>query len=183
MTEKAQLMHDYLATHNTIILSTYGQDGPWATPVFFVNRGFRIYFLSELTSIHSCNLRQNPLMAASITEDYEDFRKIQGIQLKGHAYLVNSLKETAVVLGAYFKKYPAAKHILQTPASFKGVSKARWHCIIPEFLRFTDNSRKFGERFELKLKDAKTQDEFAIDGTDEVNTFEQFGLDESYLEQ
>ena len=163
MTEKAQLMLDYLATHNTVILSTYGEDGPWATPVFFVNRGFRIYFLSELTSIHSCNLQQNPLMAASITEDYGDFRKIQGIQLRGHAYLVNSLKETAIALASYFKKYPAAKHILQTPTSFKGVAKARWHCIIPEFLRFTDNSRKFGERFELKLKDAKFLDEFDID--------------------
>jgi uncharacterized protein YhbP (UPF0306 family) len=163
MIEKAQLMLDYLTTHNTIILSTYGEDGPWATPVFFVNRGFRIYFLSELSSIHSSNLLQNPLMAASVTEDYEDFRKIQGIQLRGHAYLVNSLKETAVVLASYFKKYPAAKHILQTPTSFKGVSKARWHCIIPEFLKFTDNTRKFGERFELNLKDANIQDEFEID--------------------
>ena len=163
MIEKSQLMLDYLATHNTTILSTYGEDGPWATPVFFVNRGFRIYFLSELTSIHSCNLRENPLIAATITEDYADFRKIQGIQLRGHAYLVKSLKETAVVLAAYFKKYSAAKHILQSPSSFKGVSKARWHCIIPELLKFTDNTRKFGERLELNLKDTKTQDEFNID--------------------
>lgn len=160
MTEKAQLLLDYLATHNTIILSTFGEDGPWSTPVFFVNREYRIYFLSELTSIHSVNLKQNPLMAGTITEDYKDYRKIQGIQLRGHAYLVNNLKETAVVLALYLKKYPVAKHILQSPTSFKGVAKARWHCIIPEFLRFTDNSRKFGERFELNLKDTKIQDEF-----------------------
>jgi len=163
MTEKAQLMLNYLATHNTIILSTYGEDGSWATPVFYVNRGFRIYFLSELSTIHSSNLQQNSLMAGSITEDYRDIRKIQGIQLRGHAYLVNNLKETAVVLASYLKKYPATKHIFNTPTSFKGVSKARWHCIIPEFLRFTDNSRKFGERFELKLNDAMTYDEFDIE--------------------
>jgi len=163
MTEKAQLMLDYLAIHNTIILSTYGENGSWSTPVFYVNRGFRIYFLSELSTIHSCNLRQNPLMAASVTEDYSDISKIQGIQLRGHAYLVNNLKESAVVLASYLQKYPATKHIFKTPTSFKGVSKARWHCIIPEFLRFTDNSRKFGERFELKLKDAMTHDEFDID--------------------
>ena len=162
MTESAQLMLDYLATHNTIILATQGEDGQWATPVFFVNRGFKIYFLSEETSIHSRNLRQNSLMAAVITEDYGDFRKIQGIQLKGHAYLVTSLKEAAVALASYLIKYPAAKHVLQTPTSFKGVSKARWHCIVPEFLRFTDNSRRFGERLELRLKDAKIQDEFDL---------------------
>ncbi len=56
MNEKAQLMLDYLVTHNTTILSTYGEDGPWTTPV--VNRGFRIYFLSELNSINSCNLQK-----------------------------------------------------------------------------------------------------------------------------
>lgn len=169
MTEKAQLMLDYLANHNTITISTYGEDGPWATPVFFVNRGFRIYFLSELSSIHSRNLLRNPLMAASITEDYQDFRKIQGIQLRGHAYLVNRLKETALVLASYFKKYPAAKHILQTPTSFKGVSKAKWHCIMPEYLKFTDNTRKFGERLELKLNDANIHDAFDIDDIVEDN--------------
>lgn len=169
MNEKAQLMLDYLATHNTIILATYGEDETWATPVFFVNRGFRIYFLSELTSIHSCKLQKNPFLAAAITEDYGDFRKIQGIQLRGRAYLVNSLMETAVVLASYFKKYPDAKHILETPSSFKGVSKARWHCIIPEFIKFTDNTRKFGERFELNLKDVETLDELELGHEDSID--------------
>ncbi|MHB8125787.1 MAG: pyridoxamine 5'-phosphate oxidase family protein [Desulfitobacteriaceae bacterium] len=156
MTEKTQIILNYLATHNTVILSTYGEDGPWSTPVFFVNRGFHIYFLSELTSKHSCNLRENPLIAASITEDYRDFSKIRGIQLRGHAYLVNSLKEMSVVLASFYKKYSAARQILKTPSFFKGVSNARWHCIKPEFLKFTDNTIKFGERFEINLKDTET---------------------------
>lgn len=153
MTEKAEKILNYLKDHTTMVLSTYGEDGPWSTPVFYVNRGYRIYFLSEITSIHSSNLLENPLMAATVTEDYQDWRKIQGIQLKGHGKLVDSLKETAVVLALYLKKFPAAGHILKSPDFFKGVSKARWHCIEPEFLKFTDNTNKFGEHIELDLKD------------------------------
>lgn len=154
MTEKAQIILNYLEKHNTMVLSTYGEKGLWATPVFYVNRGYRLYFLSELTSRHSCNLKENPLMAAAITEDYQDWRKIQGVQLKGYGNLVDSLKETAIVSALYLKKYPSAAHILKSPDSFKGVSKARWHCIEPELLIFTDNTNKFGEHIELNLKDS-----------------------------
>lgn len=92
-------------------------------------------------------------MAATITEDYGDWQKIQGIQLKGKASFVDSLRETALVLALYIKKFPAVRHILQTPGSFKGVSNAKWHCIEPQFLKFTDNTIKFGEHFEIELKD------------------------------
>lgn len=153
MTDKAQLMLNYIANHSTMVLSTYGPNGPWATPVFFVNRGYDLYFLSELTSIHSRNLCENPAVAAAITEDYQDWRAIQGVQLRGEAYLVDSLKEKALVLATYVKKFPAVKHILETPGSFKGVSKNHWHCIKPHYLKFTDNTTKFGEHFELELKE------------------------------
>ena len=160
MTEKAQRLLNYLEKHNTMILSTYGENGPWATPVFFINHGFRIYFLSELTSIHSTNLREKSLSAAVITEDYGDWQKIQGIQLQGNAYLVTNLKKAALLLASYCKKYPAALHIFQTPSAFKGVSNARWHCLVPHYLKFTDNTEKFGHRLELELKVIKRDNEF-----------------------
>lgn len=151
MTEKVQKIRNYLANHNTIILSTYGPEGSWATPVFFVNRGYNIYFLSEPTSVHSRNICKNPLVAAAVTEDYKDWKQIQGLQLKGKAYLVNSLSEKALVLASYLKKFPAVRHIIETPGSFKGVSNAQWHCIEPQYLKFTDNSTGFGEHFEMEL--------------------------------
>jgi len=150
-TEKEQVILNYIANHNTMVLSTYGEDGPWSTPVFFVNRGYHLYFLSETTSIHSRNMRENSLVAATITEDYQDWSKIQGLQLKGQAHLVSGLKETAVILTSFLKKFPAVKHLLHNPSSFKGVSKAQWHCIEPQFLKFTDNTTKFGYHFEIEL--------------------------------
>lgn len=151
MTDKVQRILNYLAEHNTMILSTYGTEGPWATPVFFVNRGYHIYFLSEPSSKHSRNLRENPLVAAAITEDYKDWKQIRGIQLKGESYLVNSLTEKAWVLALYLKKFPAVRHMLENPGSFKGVSKAQWHCIEPKYVKFTDNTTEFGEHFEIEL--------------------------------
>lgn len=153
MTEEAKRILDYIACHNTMILSTYGEDGPWSTPVFFVNRGYRLYFLSEPDSKHSCNLRENPSVAVSITEDYKDWSQIQGVQLKGKASLVNGLKETAVILALFLKKFPAVKHLFKTPGAFKGVADAQWHCIEPQLLKFTDNTAKFGEHFEIEVKD------------------------------
>ena len=154
MTEKAQLMLNYIANHSTMVLATNGPDGPWATPVFFVNRGYRLYFLSEHTTIHSRNLSESSLVSAAITEDYKDWRSIQGVQLKGEAYLVDSLKEKTLVLASYLKKFPAVKHILETPGSFKGVTNTHWYCIKPRYLKFTDNTTSFGENFEIELKDS-----------------------------
>lgn len=160
MSEKAQRMLTYLGKHNTMILSTYGEAGPWATPVFFVNRGFCIYFLSELTSKHSANLQKKSLSAAVITEDHGDWKEIQGIQMQGNVYLITNLKEVAVALASYCKKFPAVRHILQTPGAFKGVSNARWHCLVPHYLKFTDNTEKFGQHLELELKVTKSDSGF-----------------------
>lgn len=154
MTEKSQSMLNYIANHSTMVLSTYGQNGSWATPVFFVNRGYHLYFLSELTSIHSRNISENSAVAAAITEDYKDWQAIQGVQIRGQAYLVDSLKEKALVLASFLKKFPAVKHILETPGSFKGVSNTYWHGIKPKYIKFTDNTNKFGEHFEIELNDS-----------------------------
>ena len=75
---------------------------------------------------------------------------------------MKNLQETAVVLASCYKKYPFAMQILQNPSTFKGVSKARWHCIIPQFLKFTDNTIKFGEHIELNLKVDETRDGYEL---------------------
>ncbi len=149
-TEAEQRILNYLSEHSTMILSTWGSDGPWATPVFYVNLGFKLYFLSEPTTRHSLNLQQSPVAAAAVTEDHHDWRTIQGLQLQGRAGLAG-FRESARALAAYCQKFPDVKQILQKPGAFKGVAKARWHCLVPEALKFTDNSRVFGERFELRL--------------------------------
>lgn len=152
MQEKEELILNYIGQHSTMVLATLGEDGPWATPVFYVNRGFKLYFLSELNTRHSMNLLQSHAAAAAITEDHKEWRTIQGLQIQGQAFLVSGAGEIAASLAAYCKKFPAVKHILQNPGSFKGVAAARWHCLRPETLKFTDNTRTFGERVELVLR-------------------------------
>ena len=71
----------YLRAHNTVSLATNGADGPWAASVFYVNLGLGLYFLSEPTARHSRNVEANPLIGATINEDYKDWREIKGTQM------------------------------------------------------------------------------------------------------
>lgn len=147
-----ELILNYIEQHTTLVLATVGSDGVWATPVFYVNRGFKLYFLSEAKTKHSRNLQLDEMIAAAITEDRQEWQTIQGLQIQGRAYLVTSAAEKALALAAYLRKFPAVRHIFEAPSQFKGVIAARWHCIEPEILRLTDNSKGFGSRFELNLK-------------------------------
>ncbi len=147
-----ELMLKYIENHTTLILATVGSDGAWATPVFYVNRGFKLYFLSEAKTRHSQNLQENEVVAAAITEDYQEWQAIQGLQIQGRALLVTSPAEKALATAAYLRKFPAVRHILEAPSQFRGVKAARWHCLVSEVLRLTDNTKGFGSRFELELK-------------------------------
>jgi len=162
--EKEELILNYLGRRSTMILSTFGEEGPWVTPVFYVNRSLKLYFLSELSTRHSMNLQYSNAAAVAITEDHKDWRTIQGLQLQGISYLVSGEGEIAAALAAYCRKFPAVRHILQNPAAFKGVAAARWHCFLPESLKFTDNTTNFGEKVELKFKLLKTKNGFDLSG-------------------
>ena len=142
----------YLREHSTMVLATYGPEGPWATPVFYVNKGFRLYFLSEPTTRHSINLQGEQSVAAAITENYWEWQTIRGLQLQGKAFLVRGTMEMAAALASYCMKFPAVRQVLESPGSFKGVTAARWHCLVPEILKYTDNGKGFGQRFELRLE-------------------------------
>ena len=61
--------------------ATRGPEGPWAAAVFYANTGFALYFLSSPTSRHGRNIGGNAKAAATIQEDYSDWREIKGIQL------------------------------------------------------------------------------------------------------
>ena len=75
----------YVEGHNVATLATTGPEGPWAAAVFYASTGFTLYFLSSPTSRHGRNIGRNAEVAATIQEDYSDWREIKGIQLEGRA--------------------------------------------------------------------------------------------------
>ena len=82
-----QQIVDYLKSHNTMTLATCAGDVPWAATVFFASDDLRLYFFSAPESRHCQNLAANGRVAVTVQEDYQDWRKIKGIQLEGRAEL------------------------------------------------------------------------------------------------
>jgi uncharacterized protein YhbP (UPF0306 family) len=152
---KLQIL-DYLEAHNTMTLGTCSADTPWAATVFYASDDLRLYFFSAPDSRHCQNLALNPRVAATIQEDYHDWRKIKGIQLEGKVILVDSIVEKAKAMAVYARKYPAVIKLFTNPASglfYKAFLKVKFYCVIPDKLFFIDNEKGFGKRQELAISE------------------------------
>ena len=151
---KQQIL-DYLKGHNTMTLATSAGDVPWAATVFYASDGLRLYFFSAPESRHCQNLAANGRVAVTVQEDYQDWRKIKGIQLEGRAELVDGVVEKAKAMTIYALKYPEVIKLFTDPTSgvfHKAFLKVKFYCVVPEKLFFIDNAQGFGKRQELLLQ-------------------------------
>jgi len=150
-----QQVLDYLKNHNTMTLATCAGDSPWAATVFFASDGLRLYFFSAPESRHCQNLAANARVAVTVQEDYQDWRKIKGIQLEGQVELVDGFVAKAKAMAIYALKYPDVIKLFTDPASgvfHKAFLKVKFYCVVPEKLFFIDNAQGFGKRQELLLE-------------------------------
>jgi hypothetical protein len=150
-----QQVLDYLKGHNTMTLATSAGDLPWAATVFYASDGLRLYFFSAPESRHCQNLAANGRVAVTVQEDYQDWRKIKGIQLEGQAELVDGVVEKAKAMTIYALKYPEVIKLFTDPTSgvfHKAFLKVKFYCVVPEKLFFIDNAQGFGKRQELLLQ-------------------------------
>jgi len=150
-----QQVLDYLKGHNTMTLATSAGDLPWAATVFYASDGLRLYFFSAPESRHCQNLAANGRVAVTVQEDYQDWRKIKGIQLEGQAELVDGVLEKAKAMTIYALKYPEVIKLFTDPTSgvfHKAFLKVKFYCVVPEKLFFIDNAQGFGKRQELLLQ-------------------------------
>ncbi len=152
--ELKQQILDYLQTHNTMTLATSAGDAPWAATVFYASDGLNLYFFSVPESRHCQNLAANPRVAATIQEDYKDWREIKGIQLEGAVALVDSVVEKAKAMAVYARKYPAVMKLFTNPGSgvfYKAFLKVKFYRVTPEKVFYIDNAQGFGKRQELAI--------------------------------
>ncbi len=141
-------MRDYLTCHRVMVLATHGPDGPWASPVYYAcDAALCLYFFSDPASRHGQNLATCGWASAAITEDYADWRIIQGIQLEGP---VDTLAGEAYTRGleVYLKKFPWAKPFFDPQSDLYALAgaKVRLYRLRPYRIGFTDNRMGFGHR-------------------------------------
>jgi uncharacterized protein len=125
-----------------------GEEGVWATAVFYANDQFDLYFLSAGHTRHAQNFHSQPHIAAAIQEDYRDWPEIKGIQLEGDVVqLTGEAQEAGFAL--YLSRYP---FLAEAPPPVRNaLSKINWYRLRPTRLYFIDNSKGLGHREEVIL--------------------------------
>lgn len=140
---------NYLRAHHVMTLATQGSDGPWAAAVFYVNDGSDIFFLSAPSTRHAQNLAADPRVAATVQEDYSDWKQIRGIQMEGQAVRLN-VPDSARPAALLARKFSFTAPRLAEGAIAVAMTRIAWFRLRPTAIYFIDNSREFGwrERFD-----------------------------------
>ncbi len=80
---------DLVDNANYMVLSTAGEAGPHASPVFFAQgRNLVFYWLSAIEAQHSINIERNPKTSAVIFDSHAEQGTGIGFYFNGHARIV-----------------------------------------------------------------------------------------------
>jgi uncharacterized protein YhbP (UPF0306 family) len=141
-----------LQRESTIALATTDPGGePRSTPLFYLapdkDDQLRLYWFSSSASAHSRNLRRNPTAAASIYHPTDNWKEILGLQIKGYVAVVKDRVLRKAITKAYVQRFHLG-------ATFRAtISRSSLYVLRPAWLRYVDNTRHFGYKFEVNLKD------------------------------
>ncbi len=129
-------------------LATTGPEGPWASAVYYVSEGFRLFFLSAGNTRHGKNLDVSPNAAAAIHDDPEDWREIRGIQLEGSVQKLRGEARRAAI-DLYRVRFPFIDG--GVPSLEAALATDQCYCLVAESLFFIDNTRGLGWRRKIPL--------------------------------
>ncbi len=137
----------FVAAHHTLTLATVSGGLPWATSLFYAHDDLTLYFVSDPHTRHAQNLAIDPRVAATIHEDYCDWRSIRGVQLEGVCDQLRNPAEIAHALKVYAARFPFIADLVRAPRELgSAMTKARFYKIEPSCLWLTDNTRAFGSK-------------------------------------
>lgn len=138
----------YLEAHHVVTIATAE---PWAAAVFYVNDGFTLFFLSSPRSRHAQQAARDARVAATVQEDYSDWRSIKGLQIAGIVREVER-ERVAEVRALYAAKFPViAGGMPGTVAIVEALKRITWFALTPTAVYFVDNAAGFGHRDEIRL--------------------------------
>ena len=134
------LISNYLLEHKKMTLSTVTDDGqPIAHTVQYASSGNTVYFFTKPTQRKVVNIRANQRVAYAVDHDYDDWSKIQGVQMIGLARILDDESEIDTAFALIAGKFPHMAAI--------GKAFLEHHVIVevsPVLGRFIDNTVKFG---------------------------------------
>ncbi len=137
----------YLLEHNVICLATCVENIPWVAPVFYAVYSGKLIFLSAAHTRHCKNIAVNPVVSASIQEDYCDWEAIKGFQIQGEVKVVPAV-EVPAHISAYSEKFPITGADAPTEIA-SALDRISWFALSISTMHFIDNSKGLGHRVAL----------------------------------
>lgn len=163
--EIRQVIRQLLEEHSTITLATTDGESPWATAVFFASdTELNLYFVSDRRTRHGSNLAASARVAGAISTECKTWNEIRGLQLEGKVTVLEGLARLSA-LKVYLSKFPDVSSLMERPRDKNEetiatrLREARIYRLLPEWIRLIDNSRGFGFKEEITLRDTGTEDE------------------------
>jgi uncharacterized protein YhbP (UPF0306 family) len=140
-----ELVARFLASENTLALATATPQGTVSVaPLFYIAQsGLRLYWLSSKLSEHSRNLKENARAAVSVDRNTDRWNKIRGVQMRGSVTMIRDRVLRRDVLRAYTERFHLGKLF------DVAISRSTLYCFQPDWVRYIDNSRNVGSKFEL----------------------------------
>lgn len=146
-----QQIETFLATCKTASLATVDTHGmPCAANVQYAHgKGWRLYWVSSISSMHSVNIEKHGADAAITIYAHQDSpEQIHGLQLRGVAKLLDG-GEIDHAYQLYAAKYP----FVTGPPYDKAMKLQQFYCFTPSWMRWIDNRNGFGWKVEKSLAD------------------------------
>ena len=144
--EIRQAISDYLRTHRKMTLATVTLDGrPLAHTVEYVSdNGPMLFFVTKKTTRKAQNIMKNANVSFAVDEDYDDWMKIQGVQVEGRATILSDEKDIKYATDLFLKKFPFVAEFAPDPDMV-------FVKIEPVAGFFLDNTKGFAHRDEVKF--------------------------------
>lgn len=145
---------DYLCGHYTMTIATAGAAGnePHAASVFYaVDNQLRLVFLSRPASVHGTHIGEAAPVAVTVTEHYEDWEVIKGVQLWGEARLLGGAAK-ARAFALYVCRFPFVRDLISRPGMADLIKEIGVYRVTPRRIALTDNTTGVFGRQMLEMR-------------------------------
>ncbi len=140
-----QLARDIIKSNHHLTLGTADGD-PWVAPVYYcVDSQFNFYYASQLDSVHTKHILNNPTVAFAIFDSNQKEGTGNGIQAKGKAYVLEGDKIDEALKWYHTTFIECKKESYMSPAPY------RLFKITPEKFYIQDPDAKIDKRVEVTL--------------------------------
>lgn len=145
MNDKLRQIRSLLARQTTLVLATIDDNArPRSTPLFFIGGdGLRLYWFSARSSRHSRNCARFPRVSVAVFRSTRNWQQIRGVQMDGLVSVVADRALRRQVDGDYRARFSLDDRFAAA------IRRSALYCFVPAWVRYLDNSREFGFKFEL----------------------------------